>query len=121
MARMTRRTLAVPLLALAASPALAQDPPEVSLFQVVGPRDTVTIGLTRAELAAMGTGPAVERIARSLVGQGQITVWAYAVGRAPDGSTRYAATRRVAILRNDTLRIEPYASALPVVPPPTGQ
>ena len=117
----SRRTLAVLLGALAAAPAHAQDLPEVSLFKVVGPRDEVTIGLTRADLAAMGTGPAVERIARSLVGQGQVTVWNYAVGRAPDGSTRYAATRRIAILRNDTLRIEPYAPALPVAPPPAGQ
>ena len=38
----------------------------------------------------------------------------------PDGSTRYAAAGKVAILRNDTLRIEPYAAALPVAAPPGG-
>ena len=78
----------------------------------------MTIGLTRAELAALGTGATAERIARALVAQGQITVWQYSVGRAPDGSTRYATARRIAILRNDTLRIEPLAPALPVAAPP---
>lgn len=124
----TRRRLGTLLPGLALVPTLfptlaaqAQELPEVSLFRVVGPRDEVTIGLTRAELAAMGTGPAVERIARSLAGQGQLTAWHYAVGRAPDGSTRYATSRKIAILRNDTLRIEPIAPALPVAPPPAGQ
>jgi hypothetical protein len=89
------------------------------LFRVMGPRDEVTIGLTEAELQRLGTGPAVERIARRLVANGQITAWQYSVGRAADGGTRDAATRRVAILRNDTLRIEPYIAAIPVALPPT--
>lgn len=97
-------------------PALAQDQ-SVRLFQVVGPRDTVTIGLLATELAAMGNGPEAERIARKLVADGQVTAWQYAVGRAADGSTRYGATRQVAILRSEALRIEPYTAALPVTPP----
>ncbi|WP_421992592.1 hypothetical protein [Roseococcus sp.] len=90
----------------------------VRLFRVVGPRDEVTIGFTAAELEAMGAGPDVERIARKLVAEGQVTAWQYAVGRAPDGSTRFGTTRRVAILRNETLRIESYTAAIPVAPPP---
>jgi hypothetical protein len=90
----------------------------IRLFKVIGPRDEVTIGLTDSELARLGGGPAVERIARALVAQGQLTAWRYAVGRAPDGGTRFAATGRVAILRSESLRIEPYAAALPVAPPP---
>ncbi|WP_043361506.1 hypothetical protein [Belnapia sp. F-4-1] len=112
-----RRHLAGLGLALLPGLAAAQGG-EVSLFKVVGPRDEVTIGLTEAELARLGGGPAVERLARALVAEGQVTAWRYAVGRAPDGATRFAATGRVAILRSESLRIEPYAAALPVAPPP---
>jgi hypothetical protein len=90
----------------------------VRMFKAVTARDETTFGMTEAELARLGAGPEVERIARKLVADGQITVWQDAVGRAPDGSTRWAPQRRVAIMRNDTLRIEPYAPALPVVAPP---
>lgn len=100
-----------------AVPSLAESGP-VQLFKIVGPRDDVTIGVTSAELDGMGTGPTVERIARKLAADGQLTAWRYVVGRAPDGSTRFAATGRVAFMRNDTLRIEPYAASLPVAPPP---
>ena len=114
-----RRAFTVAALASGlAGPALAQGAPAVQLFRVVGPRDEVTIGLTTAQLDAMGTGPGVERLARKLVADGQVTAWRYAVGRAADGSTRFAASGHVAILRNDTLRIEPYAAALPVAAPP---
>jgi hypothetical protein len=102
---------------LSVMPGQAQAP-EVQLFRVVGPRDEVFIGVTPAELGRLGDGPAVERLARKLVADGQLTAWHYGVTRAPDGSTRFATSRRVAILRNDALRIEAYAAALPVAPPP---
>jgi hypothetical protein len=110
--------LALPLLALPGA-AMAQSPP-VRLFSVVTPRDEIVIGLTPAELAALGSGPEAERIARRLVAEGQITAWRYVVSRAPDGTTRFAATGRISVLRQDTTRIEPYSSALPVAPPPGG-
>ena len=113
----TRRlALALPALALAL-PAAAQAP-AVLLFRVVSQRDEIIIGLTPAELAALGTGPEAERIGRRLAAEGQVGAWRYMVGRAPDGSTRYAASGRVSILRQDTYRIEPYHAALPVAPPP---
>ena len=116
---MSRRlTLAVPLLGAATLPAAAQAP-AVMLFRVVSQRDEIFIGLTPAELAAMGSGPEAERIARKLVAEGQVGAWRYMVGRAPDGSTRFAASGRIAILRQETYRIEPYAPALPVAPPPS--
>ncbi|MBP0446584.1 hypothetical protein J8J14_17555 [Roseomonas sp. SSH11] len=115
----SRRFLIALGAAALAAPALAQDS-GIRLFKVVSPRDEVTIGLTTAELNALGGGPEVERIARKLVADGQLTAWLYAVGRAPDGSTRCAALRRIALLRNETLRIEPLAPALPVAPPPSG-
>ncbi|CAH0174647.1 hypothetical protein [Roseomonas sp. CECT 9278] len=117
MARPTRRiALALPLLALPG--AAAAQAPAMRLFRVVSQRDDIIIGLTPAELAAMGTGPDAERIGRTLASQGQLGAWRYVVGRAPDGSTRYATTARVSILRQETYRIEPYAPALPVAPPP---
>ena len=118
MHRPTRRlVLAIPLMGLALP--VAAQAPAVLLFRVVSSRDEVIIGLTPTDLAAFGSGPDVERIARRLVAEGQIGAWRYVVGRAPDGSTRHAAAGRVAILRQDTYRIEPYAPALPVAPPPT--
>ncbi len=114
--RLSRRVLAGAL-AVIAVPVLAQTAPP-QLFRVVGAKDDVTIGITAAEFGAMGSGPAVERLARKLVADGQITAWQYVVGRGPDGATRHVATRRIAILRNDAMRLEPYAPALPVSPPP---
>jgi len=90
----------------------------VLLFQVTGVREDIVIGLTPAELGTMGSGPEAERIARRLVEQGQVGAWRYVVGRAPHGSTRLAATGRIAIMRQDSVRIEPYRAALPVAPPP---
>jgi hypothetical protein len=115
---MTRRGLALAMLLAASGAGLAQPAAPVRLFTLVGTRDSITIGFTAAELAALGEGPEAERIARRLVAEGQLGAWRYAVGRAPDGSTRYAATGRIAILRQEALRIEPLVPALPVAPPP---
>ena len=115
---MTRRRLGTLAALLASTAAARAQHTAVTLFRVVGPRDEVLLGFTPAALAAMGSGADVERIARKLVADGQITAWQYAVGRAPDGSTRLATARKIAVLRNDTLRIEPYAPALSVAPPP---
>ncbi len=104
---------------LAALPAAAQAP-AAALFRIVTARDEVILGFTPAELAALGAGPEVERIARRLVEAGQVTAWRYVVTRAADGATQLAARERVAVLRHDSLRVEPYRPALPVAPPPAG-
>lgn len=95
----------------------ARPEPAVHLFRVVGPRDTVTVGVTAADLAGWGAGEPVTVLAERLVAAGQVTVWAYAVGRAADGSLAMVPRGRMAILRSDTLRIEPYAAAQPVIAP----
>ncbi|HYF08557.1 MAG TPA: hypothetical protein VD970_13110 [Acetobacteraceae bacterium] len=118
--------MAVPTrrLALALSPlilaavARAQQEAGVVLFRVAGMREDIIIGLTPAELAALGTGPEAERIARRLVEAGQVGAWRYVVGRAPDGTTRYNPVARIALIRQETVRIEPYRAAIPVAPPP---
>lgn len=92
--------------------------PSVRLYRLVTMKGDVVIGLTRPEIEALGTGPEVERIARRIAEAGQITAWRYQVSRAPDGSTRFAARERVAVLRQDALMVEPYTAALPVLAPP---
>lgn len=119
--RRTRRAALAALLTFALagqSFAARAQTEDVTLFRIIGPRDEVTVGLTAAELAALGAGPGAERLARKLIADGQLTAWQYVVGRGSDGATRYVATRQVAILRSDTLRVEPYAASLPVNPPP---
>jgi len=103
---------------LALAPAAHGQPaPAVRLFRVVTTRGEVTLGFTPAELAALGDGNEVERLVRALARDGQITGWRYAVGRAADGSTRFAAREKVAVMRQEGVMIEPYAAALPVLPP----
>jgi hypothetical protein len=91
--------------------------PSVLLFRIVGPRDTITIGVTAEELASWGSGEGVSVLAGRLAAAGHLTVWAYAVGRAEDGTLAMLPRGRVAVLRHDALRIEPYAAAHPVRPP----
>ena len=111
-----RRTLLGAALLLAAAPATGQVPME--LFRIVTTRDTVVVGAPAAQLGGAGSGMALEVLAARLQADGHVTLWAYASGRAPDGSLRLNPTGRVVIFRNDTLRIEPYAPGLPVAPPP---
>jgi hypothetical protein len=109
------------LLAVAAAPpatAQAPSPPAVKLFKVVTTRGDLIIGITPGDLTTLGTGPEVERIARRITQDGHFTAWRYDVTRAPDGSTRFGTRLRIAVMRQDSLTIEPYAPALPVAPPP---
>jgi hypothetical protein len=121
----TRRTALSLLPALAlplplARPAAAQAESPVRLFRLVMQRGEVIIGLTPSELEALGSGPEVERIARRIAAEGQITAWRYTVTRAPDGGTRLATRDKVSVLRQEALMVEPYRPALPVAPPPAG-
>jgi len=123
--RRSRTGLAVAaMLAFALGPvpaALAQSA-TVKLFKIITAKDEVEIGLTEEELRSFGAGPDIDVLAKKLADAGQITVWQYAVQRAPDGTTRHAALKRVAIFKADTLRIEPFNPApLKAVPPGTAQ
>ncbi|MGG5886095.1 hypothetical protein ACLF3G_03075 [Falsiroseomonas sp. HC035] len=99
-------------------PALAQAAVEVRLFRIMTMREDLVLGLMPAELAALGSGPEVDVLARHIVAAGQLTGWRYVVTRASDGGTQLAARDRVAVLRQDALTVEPYRAALPVLPPP---
>ena len=86
----------------------------VKLFKVISPKDEVEIGLGDDELK----GGEVDALAKRLAEAGQITVWQYAVRKGADGSLEHAPVKKVAIFKNDTLRIEPFNPApLKVVPP----
>lgn len=94
-------------LALLTSVAFAQTAP--SLFKIVTVKDDVVIGVPATT---------VEALAKRLVADGQITVWQYAVHKSASGDLEQTPLRQIAILRHDTLRIEPYTAPLKVLPLP---
>ena len=55
-------------------------------------------------------------VAKALAAKGELTVWQYAVRHAPNGELEQAPLRKVGLLANTSLRVEPYASPLKVVP-----
>lgn len=98
-------------------PALAQGG-AVHLFKVITLKDEITIGVTAAEAAKLGPAPLLDALATVLTRQGQLTVWQYAVRKGSDGALEQAPLRRVAILKADSLRLEPFNPApLKIVPP----
>jgi len=113
-----RAVLALALLpaALAVRSVRAQAPAPVQLFKVVSPRDEVIVGADAALLGA-GAGPAVERLAAQLAAKGQLTLWQYASHKDPGGALVQAPLRQIVVFKNEALRIEPYATPLPIQAP----
>ncbi|MET3465420.1 hypothetical protein [Variovorax atrisoli] len=89
--------------------------PGVQLFKVVSPRDEVIVGADAALLGA-GSGPAVERLATQLGTKGQLTLWQYASSKDAGGALVQAPLRQIVVFKNDALRVEPYATPLPILP-----
>ena len=112
-------SFAVALLAgIGAAPLFAQEKAAIKLFKMVTAKDEVVIGLSEEELRSYGARPDVDNLADHLVSAGQITAWQYAVKKAADGALVQAPLRRIAVLKSDTLRIEPYNPApLKTLPP----
>ena len=94
-------------------PAFAAD--RVSLFKVITAKDEIVIGLTDDELAQL-EGNNAGGIARMLVAKGSMTAWQYAVRKAPSGDLEQAPLRQVGLIASESLRVEPYASPLKVIP-----
>lgn len=94
-------------------PAFAAD--KVSLFKVITAKDEIVIGLTDGELAQL-EGHNAGGIAKMLVAKGSMSVWQYAVRKAPTGDLEQAPLRQVGLIANESLRVEPYTSPLKVVP-----
>lgn len=103
------------MLSCLAAPALAGDP-AVTLFKVVTVKDDIVIGLTQAELARLGAADA-GAVARAIAANGEMSAWQYAVRKSSSGELQQAPLRRIGVLANGSLRVEPYATPLPIVAP----
>jgi hypothetical protein len=109
-----RLLIAASLVTLGAA-ALTQE--KTALFKVISSKDEVVIALSAADIAAVG-GNDVTHIGRALSGNGELTVWLYATSKAADGQLEQAPLKRVSLIGRDSLRVEPYATPLRVVPVP---
>jgi hypothetical protein len=94
-------------------PAFAAD--KVSLFKVITAKDEVVIGLSDDELAQVD-GKNAGGIAKMLVAKGSMSVWQYAVHKSSTGDLEQAPLHRIGLLATDSLRVEPYATPLKVLP-----
>jgi hypothetical protein len=94
-------------------PALAAD--KVSLFKVITAKDEIVIGLSDDELAQMD-GKNAGGIARMLVAKGSMSVWQYAVHKSTSGDLEQAPLHKIGLIATDSLRVEPYATPLKVLP-----
>ena len=114
MTNFSRRGLfAVALLAASAAPVVGQTK-DTSLFKVISVKDEVVIGLSTAELAALG-GNDAGAVAKALTAKGTLTVWQYAVRKAANGNLEQAPRMKIGLIAHDSLRVEPYASPLKVI------
>jgi len=109
---MTKCLLAT-LAMLIATPAFAQG--NVSLFKVISVKDEVVIGLNADEMAGLG-GSDAGAIAKALHAKGTLTVWQYATRKAANGDLEQVPRAKIGLMAQDSLRVEPYASPLKVVP-----
>ena len=87
---------------------------KASLFKVVTAKDEIVIGLPDAELAQMDGNAG--GIARALVAKGSLSAWRYAVRKADNGDLEMAPLHKIGLISKESLRIEPYATPLKIVP-----
>ena len=97
---------------LVIQPAWAAD--KVSLFKVITIKDEIVIGLSAAELAALG-GSDAGAVAKALASKGTLSVWQYAVRKAANGDLEQAPRAKIGVIAHDSLRVEPYATPLKVI------
>ena len=95
-----------------AKPVAAAD--KVSLFKVITAKDEIVIGLSADELAQMDGNAG--GVAKALVSKGSLTVWQYAVRKAATGDLEQAPLHKIGLISTESLRIEPYATPLKVIP-----
>lgn len=117
--RKTATRIALAALALAAANgawtgAWAQET-KMNLFKIVTIKDEIVIGLTEAELKALG-GTDAGAVAHALTQKGDITVWQYNVKRGANGEMQQAPTAKIGLIANTSLRVEPYATPYAIVP-----
>jgi hypothetical protein len=98
---------------LMVQPVLAAD--KVSLFKIITVKDEIVIGIPDDELAQVD-GKDAGGIAKMLLAKGSMSVWQYAVHKSATGDLEQAPLRKIGLIASDSLRIEPYASPLKVLP-----
>jgi hypothetical protein len=113
MTNAVRRNLLAAVSLLIVTPAFAQSP--TSLFKVISVKDEIVIGLSAAELTELG-GSDAGAVAKALASKGTLNVWQYAVRKAANGDLEQAPRMKVGLIGHDSLRVEPYASPLKVLP-----
>src|SRR3954462_7775871 len=94
-------------------PAFAAD--KVSLFKVITAKDEIVIGIAEDDLAQLD-GKNAGGIAKMLVAKGSMSVWQYAVHKSASGDLEQAPLHKVGLIATESLRVEPYASPLKVLP-----
>ena len=94
-------------------PALAAD--KVSLFKVITAKDEIVIGIADDELAQLD-GKNAGGIAKMLVAKGSMSVWQYTAHKSASGDLEQAPLHRIGLIATDSLRVEPYATLLKVLP-----
>ncbi len=88
-----------------------------SLFKVVTEKDEIIIGLNAQELQAIGGSEKnAGAVARALADKKTLTVWQYSVRKSAGGDLQVTPLHQVGLLANQSLRVEPYSSPLPVLP-----
>jgi hypothetical protein len=85
-----------------------------SLFKVVTEKDEIIIGLDAKELRALGGNAG--SVARALADKKTLTVWQYTVRKSASGDLQEVPLHQIGLLANQSLRVEPYSSPLPVLP-----
>lgn len=107
--------LALTALALAAAQGAWAQENKVNLFQVITVKDEIVIGLSDAELQALG-GTDAGAVAHALAQKGDVTVWQYGVRRGPNGEPQQAPVAKIGLISNTSLRVEPYKTPYTIVP-----
>jgi hypothetical protein len=87
---------------------------KVSLFKVITTRDEIVVGIPEGELAKMDGNAG--GVAKALVQKGTLSVWQYAVRKAANGDLEQTPLHKVGLIANESLRVEPFATQLKVLP-----
>jgi hypothetical protein len=85
------------------------------LFKITTIKDEVIIGLSDAELKALG-GTDAGTVAHALTQKGDMSVWQYNVKRGPNGDLQQAPTAKIGLIANTSLRVEPYTTPYTIIP-----
>ena len=113
---LARGALAFVVMTAAVAPsAFAQEKPMTRLFKIVTVKDEIVIGLNLDELTEIG-GADAGAVARALKANGTLAAWQYAVKKADNGDLQQAPLRKIGVIANESLRVEPLATPLAVLP-----